>query len=85
MTLRRFAFWNIWCWAAQQPIVIVWYFHWHDSFVNGAGLLYLSSISVAALWLSSLAWWQSTRVEDAALTVDELVAQTEIEPNKGTS
>ncbi len=84
MTLRRFAFWQIWFWAAQHPVVVAWYLYRHDSFVNGAGLLYLSTISVAALWLSSLAWWQSTRIEETALTVDDLVAQTEIEPTKGT-
>lgn len=82
MTLRRFALFQIIFWAANQPLVIAWYFFAHESFVNGAGLLYLSSISVAALWLSSLSWWQSTRVEDEALTVDELVAETTIEPNQ---
>jgi hypothetical protein len=84
LTLRRFAFWNIVFWTAQQPLVIVWYFTAHDSFVNGAGLLYLSSISVAALWLSSLSWWQSTRVEDSALTIVDLVENTNLEPTQET-
>lgn len=79
MTLRRFAFWNILFWTAQQPLVVLWYFTAHDSFVNGAGLLYLSSISVAALWLSSLSWWQSTRVEEQALTVETIVEETELD------
>lgn len=58
-----------------------WYLFAHDSFVNGAGLLYLSSISVAALWLLSLSWWQSTRVEEEQVSVPELIAKTDIEPN----
>lgn len=81
MTLRRFALLNIWFWGANQPLVVCWYVFARDSFVNGAGLLYLSSISVAALWLSSLSWWQSTRVEDEQVSVPELIAKTDIEPN----
>lgn len=57
----------------------MWYLLGHKSFVNGLGILYVAFISVSALWLSSLAWWQSTKVEEEALTVDELVHETSVE------
>lgn len=79
--MRRFAFWNIIFWVIQQPVVVLWYLFGHQSFVNGLGILYVAFISVSALWLSSLAWWQSTKVEEQALTVDELVHETSIEPS----
>ena len=62
--LRRFAFANFVFWAVNQPIVTAWYLLDRDSFVNGAGILYIAELSVVALWLSSLAWWQSSRVEE---------------------
>lgn len=65
MTLRRFAFWNIWFWLIQHVIVTIWYLaEPHDFGGIGLGGFYLIHISIAALWLSSLAWWQSTRVEE---------------------
>lgn len=78
--MRRFAFINIWFWIAQHPLTVIWY-------ATSAQLrtrvdpfeFYLVQISIAALWLSSLAWWQSTRVEENALTVEELVDETTVE------
>lgn len=68
--LRRFAFWNIWFWFAQFVVIVpIWFFvfpeSWHDY-----GVFYLVEISVIALWLSALSWWQSARVEEQ-VTPDE--------------
>lgn len=68
--LRRFALWNVWFWLANQVLVNVWRFAWPVSF-RSDGLLYLNNISVAALWLSSLAWWQSTRVEERQIEAED--------------
>lgn len=69
--LRRFALWNIWLWLLNQPILTAWYFLDRQSFVGGAGILYVAELSVAALWLSSLAWWQSTRVEERQIEAEQ--------------
>lgn len=78
--MRRFAFCNIWFWAAQHPLTVAWYLGSPDlrSRVDPFEF-YLVQISIAALWLSSLAWWQSSKVGDEALTVDELVEETSVE------
>jgi len=62
--LRRFAFWNIVIWVVNQPALAAWYILDKASFVSGLGVFYVAQLSAIALWLSSLAWWQSTRVEE---------------------
>lgn len=69
--LRRFAFYNIVFWLANQPLVLAWYIFARKSFLDGGGILYLAMISVAALWLSSLSWWQSTRVEERQIEAED--------------
>lgn len=78
MTIRRFAFHNIWFWTIQAPMVAFWDVKFPASFQRW-GVLYLALISIFALSLSSLSWWQSARVEEDALTVDTLVEETTIE------
>jgi hypothetical protein len=74
--LRKFALWNIWFWLANQPILTAWYFVDRASFTSGAGILYVAELSVGALWLSSLAWWQSTRVEERQIETEEASSDT---------
>jgi hypothetical protein len=69
--LRRFAAWNIVIWLANQPLIFAWYIIDKPSFVNGLGVLYVAQVSAIALWLSSLAWWQSTRVEERQIEAEE--------------
>lgn len=65
MTIRLFAFINIWFWLSQHVVVTCWYAMRPGDFGTiGLGGVYLIHISIAALWLSSLAWWQSSRVEE---------------------
>lgn len=67
--LRRFALWNIWLWSVQHPIVLGWMILAPASFAKW-GVLYVAQLSVAALWLLSLAWWQSTRVEERQIEAE---------------
>lgn len=70
--LRTFALWNIFFWLAQHVVVTVWYIAKPDDFGGiGLGGFYLIHISVAALWLSSVAWWQSTRVEERQIEAED--------------
>lgn len=81
MTLRRFAFANIWFWLAQHPVTVAWYASSPELRARTNPFeFYLVQISIAALWLSALAWHSSCRVEEEALTVDDLVENTDIEP-----
>jgi hypothetical protein len=68
--LRTFALWNIWFWFANQLLVPLWFVIDKRSW-DQLGVLYIATISVAALWLSSLAWWQSTRVEERQIDAEE--------------
>jgi hypothetical protein len=68
--LRKFAAWNILFWVLNQPVVLAWPFVDRASW-DEYGVLYVAQISVAALWLSSLAWWQSTRVEQRQIETEE--------------
>lgn len=78
--MRRFAFCNIWFWLAQHPLTVAWY-------LSSASLrskvdpfeFYLVQISIAALWLASLAWWESSRVEEETFSIDDLVDKTTVE------
>lgn len=84
--MRRFAYANIWFWTMQAPAVAWWDIARPASFQRW-GVLYLAIISILALTLSSLAWYQSLCVGDDALTIDEVVAETTIEradPTAGT-
>lgn len=78
--MRKFAFWNIIVWTANLPIVFAWYLFAHQSFVNGAGILYVAQISVVANWLSAITWHAAERTKDSELTVDQIVAETNVEP-----
>lgn len=68
--LRRFAFWNIWFWIGNHPLLLAWYAISAKSFEK-YGFLYLDNVSVVALWLSALAWWQSTRVEERQIDAED--------------
>lgn len=68
--LRKFALGNVFFWLANHPIMTAWFLLDRASFLK-YGLLYLDNISVAALWLSALAWWQSTRVEERQIEAEE--------------
>lgn len=69
--LKRFALVNVWFWLANQIAVNVWYLVQPSAFGVGAAVLYLVNISVAALWLSSLAWWEAVRVEERQIETEE--------------
>lgn len=70
--LRTFAWLNVWFWFVQHFVVTAWYLlHRQDFGGIGLGGFYLIHISIAALWLSSLAWWQSTRVEERQIEAEE--------------
>lgn len=60
--LRRFARWNIWFWMANLAVTDVLYVADKATYQQLA-ILYLNNISIIALVLSSLSWWQSCRVE----------------------
>lgn len=79
MTLRRFAFWNIWLAVAQMPAIAWWAMKYPASWSTW-GVLYLSEFSIYTLVVAALSWWESKRLQDDALTVDELIAHTDIEP-----
>jgi hypothetical protein len=68
--LRRFAFWNILWWLCNQPPIAAWKFIDAASWASW-GVWYTANISVAALWLASLSWWQATRVEEKQDTQEE--------------
>lgn len=68
--LRRFALWNIFFWIANNPLITGWYFIDRRSWEKYS-ILYLANISIIALWLSALAWWQSTRVEERQIDAED--------------
>lgn len=76
--MRRFSFHNIWFWAANVPLVILWYLFARESLTNGGGVLYIILVSIYANEMTAIGSWIAARVADDALTVDELVEQTEI-------
>lgn len=77
--MRRLAFHNIWFWGLNFPLVVAWYFGAHESFVNGGGVLYVALVSVMALFLQSLDWYDTAKAAEEQLTVETLVEETELD------